>query len=397
MAQSLVELIFWVSIGFIFYVYAGYPLLIDWISRILPRRVDRDGDPKELPTVTVIIPAHNEERWISRKMDNTLALNYPRDRMQILVASDGSTDDTVAVARRFSPEGVEVIEYRERAGKMATINRAVHSALGDILVFTDAKAQLNPDALQRLIVHFADPQVGGVIGDRACLATKSPATQGEGIYWRYEGWIRNSESRFYSTLGACGQIYSVRRSLFPFVPGFSDDTVIPLKISISPGAALVFEPKAVAFIPAATTLEQEWGRKVRSHLALFYDLVHLKQGLNPFTSRIWWQFWSHHIFRLLVPWAMLVALGSSFWLWSAGVFYHWALYTQAFFYLVALAGFFLARRGIRWKPFYVSFYFIFANLAVGYACIQRLRGKKQQTWQQVDRILPAVPRSGAIQ
>jgi poly-beta-1,6-N-acetyl-D-glucosamine synthase len=383
---------FWVSVALILYVYIGYPLLIDCVSRIWPRRIrHQSSQTAELPLVTVVIPAHNEERWIARKIENSLALDYPHDRMQILVASDGSTDKTAEISRAFSSRRVEVIYYPERVGKLATLNLVVPSATGDILVFTDTKALLDPDALRRLIPHFEDPQVGGVIGNRVCQATDSPATEGEGLYWRYEAWIRSSESRFYSCLGACGQIYSVRRALFPFVPGFSDDTVIPLKVSISAGAVIVFEPRALARIPAAATFKQEWGRKVRSHLAFFYDLVHLKEGLSPLTSRIWWQFWSHHIFRCFVPWAMFAAFVVSPWLLNAGEIYRWLFYAQGLFYMAAAVGLLLAWCGIRWRLLYMCFYFTFANLAVGFAWVRRLQGKKQHFWQQADRMLPAVP------
>jgi len=384
--------VFWLSLGLILYVYLGYPLLIDWMARLWPRRVCRQrSEATDLPLVTVIIPAYNEERWIERKIENTLSLDYPLDRMQILVASDGSTDDTVGIAQRFSSRGVEVVHYPERAGKLATLNRVVPITRGDILLFTDAKAVLEREALRWVIPHFEDPQVGGVAGNRACLPTNSPATEGEGLYWRYEAWIRLSESRLYSCLGAYGQIYAVRRSMFPFVSGLSDDTVIPLKIAISMGAVIVFEPRILARIPAAATLRQEWERKVRSHLALFYDLRHMKEGLNPGTSKIWWPFWSHHIFRLLVAWAMLGALIVSPWLFNAGIIYRWLFCAQILLYAAAATGLLLARRGIRWKPVYTCFYFVFANLAVGFAWVRWLQGTKQHSWPQVDRILPAVP------
>src|SRR6266481_6804292 len=154
---------FWVSIALIVYAYLAYPLLVDWVARIRPRTVKRQlsNQAAELPVVTVIIPAHNEERWIERKIENTLALDYPHDRMRVLVASDGSTDNTVEIAARFSSKGVEVIHYPERAGKLATLNRVVPSTRGDILLFTDVKALLERDALRWVIPHFEDPQVGG--------------------------------------------------------------------------------------------------------------------------------------------------------------------------------------------------------------------------------------------
>lgn len=376
------------------YAYIGYPLLVDLISRIWPRRFHPSvpsSDHAQL-SVTVLIPVHNEQQWVARKVENALALDYPAALLQVLVASDGSTDETVAVARRFAPSRVEVVDYPERTGKLATLNRAVPLARGDVLVFTDAKALLAPDALQHVVSHFADPRVGGVVGNRVCVATGSPATAGEGLYWRYESWIRSSESRLGSCVGACGQIYSVRRSLFTFVAGFSDDTVIPLSVASSGAGVIAFEPRAIAQIPAAATFQQEWQRKVRSHLALFYDIVHLKKAVIPGASGIWWQFWSHHLSRFLVPWALVVAFLLSAFLGKAGSPYGWIFYAQCAFYFAAIVGYLLARRGVRLKIFYVPFYFVMANAAVGFAWIAWFQGKKQYSWKQVDRILP-VPES----
>jgi biofilm PGA synthesis N-glycosyltransferase PgaC len=390
--HGILASIFWSSLGLILYHYIGYPLLVYWAARIWPRRVPQSIESGQYqPLVTVVIAAHNEERWIERKIHNTLALAYPPDRLQILVASDGSTDNTVEMVLPFSSRGVEVVHYPERAGKLATLNRVVLRARGDVLLFTDAKAMLEPDALRWVIPHFENPQVGGVAGNRGCLKTDSPATEGEGLYWRYEAWIRHSESRLYSCLGAYGQIYAVRRSVFPFVQGFSDDTIIPLKIPICSDSVIVFEPRILARIPAAATLRQEWERKVRSHLALFYDLRHVKQGLNPATSRIWWPFWSHHIFRLFIAWAMLAALLVLPWLFDSGMMYRCLFYAQILIYAAAILGLLLARRGIRWNPAYTCFYFVFANLAVGFAWVRWLQGKKEHSWPQVERILPAIP------
>jgi len=383
--------LFWGSIAFVAYVYVGYPLLIDWMARIWPRHVHNDAHTQatELPLVSVIIPAHNEEKWIEHKIENTLALDCPRNRMQLLVASDGSTDKTVEIAEKFASRGVEVIHFPERAGKVATLNRAVPETRGDIVVFTDAHALLDPDALRWLIPYFNDPQVGCASGNRICAITSSTSTKGESLYWRYEAWIRHSESKFHSGLGAYGQIFAVRRHLFPYVQSISDDFPIPMKILVSTGATTVFEPRAKARIPAALTLRQEWERKIRSHVAFLFDLSHSKKGLNPRTSRIWWEFWSHHVFRMFIPFAMLAALAVSPWLWGAGVGYQAVVSAQILFYLSAIVGFLLALRGVRWRPLYVCYYFVFANLAVVQAWVRWQRGGNYQTWQRTDRIVPS--------
>lgn len=388
-SQELVlAVVFWTSFALILYVYVGYPTLIWLYSRVRSRPVRH---AVITPEITVIIPAHNEEPWIRRKVENTLALQYPRDRMQIVVASDGSTDGTVGIAGQFAWQGVEVAHFADRAGKTATLNRAVARARGEILVFTDANALLEPDAFQWLISHFGDPEVGGVSGERTCLASSSTSTDGEGLYWRYEAWIKRSESRVHSCLGAYGQLFAVRRQLFPYVRAVSDDFCIPMKILVSTGARILFEPRAKARIPAASTLRQEWERKVRSHVALLYDISHLREGLNPLRSPIWWQLWSHHVLRMFVPWAMLAVTAVTPWLWIAGPIYRSLAYAQVMFYLAAATGFLFLRRGIRWKPFYQCFYFVFANVAVGAAWLRCVRSGNPYKWQRTERQLPPVP------
>src|SRR6266481_4611390 len=371
-----IVLVLWISVALIIYVYIGYPLMIAWMARIwpLPTTHPEIQSDSDLPMVTVIIPAHNEEQWIERKIENTLALDYPHGRMHILVASDGSADKTVEIAKQFASRGVDVIHYPERAGKVATMNRTVPSAEGEIIFFTDANALLEADALRLLIQHFSDPQVGCAGGNRVCLATNTLSTEGESLYWRYEAWIRHSESCFHSALGAYGQLFAVRRQLFPFMSVVSDDFPIPMKILVSTGARTVFEPQAMARIPAARTLRQEWERKIRSHVAFLCDISNLKKGLVPWRSSIWWQFWSHHVFRVIVPFAMLVALAVSPWLWKAGMVYQLALYGQVLFYSLAVAGFLFLQHSIRLRLPYICLYFVFANLAVVLAWARWLRG-----------------------
>jgi biofilm PGA synthesis N-glycosyltransferase PgaC len=393
--MEMAKIIFWVSIGTVVYTYVGYPILVDLASRIRRRaHTAPRGDSDGLPSLTVIIPAHNEERWIARKIENTLALDYPRDRMKILVASDGSTDKTVEIARQYAGQGVELAAFLKRAGKTAALNRAVALAQGEILVITDANALLEPSALQRMIPHFSDPSVGGVAGNRACVGTGSSSTEGEGLYWRYETWMKRSESRLYSCLGAYGQIFAVRRELFPYVPAVSDDFTIPMKILVSTSSRIVFEPGVIARIPAARTLRQEWERKIRSHVALLYDSAHLKAGLNPLKSRIWWEFWSHHLLRLAVPWAMLAALAASPWLWHAGAAYRALILCEILFYLAAGAGWTLTVLGRRKNVLYACFYFVFSNAAIIPAWLRWVARNDPYAWQRTERAVPTLPSTG---
>ncbi len=394
------EIIFWVAVATVFYTYAGYPLLVAaaaWLKQGAPDPPFLDDG--EMPTVTLLIPAHNEERWIGRKIENTLRLGYPRDRMEIVVASDGSTDKTVEIASGYSSRGIAVIPTPSRRGKIAIVNQVTPSLRGEIVLISDVTAMLEPDSLRLLARHFRDPGVGCVAGDRLSVETESRATEGEGFYWRYEGWLKRSESRYFSCLGGYGQILAIRRDLLTqFLPLISDDFYSPMKILIETGARTVFEPQAIARIPAASTLLQEFKRKSRTHAVLLMELPSLKKGLNPSKSGVWWQFWSHHILRLFVPWAMAAAFVSSALLWNAGFIYRAALCAQAAFYALAAMGYLLVKRGTSWKPAYFCFYFVLANAALAHAWLRWLRWLRQgrlTLWERTDRTLPqAAPANG---
>lgn len=382
---------FWISALLVEHTYFGYPLGI-----YLRARWQGDKSPPgsfqedELPSVTVIIPAHNEEKWIGRKIENTLALDCPQDRLHVLVASDGCTDETTAIAARYATQGVEVNHHATRCGKTATLNRAVPAATGEIILLTDCNALLPSDTLRLLLPYFKDASVGTVSGEKVCIKTGSAATEGEGLYWRYESAIKTAESRLGSALGGTGQVMAVRRSLFPVIPVIGDDFYVPMKILLFSGGRSLFEPRAKAFIPAAANLSLELERKTRAHVSLLCDLPYFKQGLYPGKSGIWWRFLSHHVLRLFVPFAMIAAFLSSIALWNEGTLYRALVLGQSAFYTAATIGFILALCKIRMSLFYLPFYFVLANLAVLLSWGRWIRGKEEYAWQRTERLLPAV-------
>ncbi len=385
----MLQIAFGVSLALIVYVYWGYPLLIYVLSRTKSERhKNAELGPAEWPFVIVIIPVHNEERWIRSKIQNTLQIDYPGERIQILIASDGCTDRTVEIAKEYAQQGVEVSHHPDRMGKLATLNRVIQSTEGEIVLLTDANALLSRDALKLLVRHFGDPRVGCVTGKRVCSPTRSAASQGESLYWRYETWIKECESRVHSCLGANGQIWAVRKSLFPPIPSVSDDFYVPMKVLTDTGARVLFEPHAKAWIPAAASLHREFERKVRTHVALLCCLPYLKRALNPNTGVMWWEFLSHHVLRLFVPFGMLLCLAIAGFLWEAGVLYRAALLSQAGFYLAALGGGLLHRRGVRLKLLYFPFYFVLTNCAVLLAWYRWLSGDYQPAWARTERIVP---------
>jgi poly-beta-1,6-N-acetyl-D-glucosamine synthase len=390
------EILFWAAVALILQVYVAYPIGIYLKSRYQGEAPPRDVGDQEPPIVTVLIPAYNEEQGIGRKIENTLALQYPTDRLQILVASDGSTDKTVAIAQQYADRGVEVYHCPGRRGKMQTENCVVPSARGDIILVTDASAQLSSDALLCVTRHFADPRVGCVSGARVCLPTSSSASDGEGLYWRYESWIKQSEGRLGTCLGADGQLMAVRKSLFPHIPDCNDDFYVPMKILIATNHKVHYEPGAKAWIAAAANLRSELRRKVRTNVSFFRNLPYLKAALNPLESEVWWRFFCHHVLRKFVPFAMVTSFLLSMLLLNVGTIYNSMAVAQCLFYAAAALGLLTEQRGVHFRIFYAPFYFVFANVAVLLAWVHWLQRKNYLAWSTTDRILPHLASADSI-
>jgi poly-beta-1,6-N-acetyl-D-glucosamine synthase len=387
------KIAFWMALFLIVYTYAGYPAIL----ALGPRAKHRDelsigGDAAAphacIPRVTLIVPACNEERWIARKIENALALDYPSARLEVVVASDGSTDATVEIARAYESRGVAVVAFPSRAGKQEMLNRLVPQARGEIIALTDANALLAPDALVQLVSPFTDPCVGCAIGRRVCIVQeRSVQSVAESLYWRYESWIKRAEARWHSCLAATGQLYAVRRELFPRVARVGEDFYIPMKVLAATGRRVAYVPEAVASIPAAATLGVEFERKTRAHLAFLIALPLLRELLLPWRSPVWWRFISHHVLRMLVPPAMLAAVACSAVLARESRLYSYFLLAQLVFCVAALAGWRLAARGRRPKMFYWPFYFVFVQLALAQAWLRWPRRKYDYAWQRTERLL----------
>jgi poly-beta-1,6-N-acetyl-D-glucosamine synthase len=382
------KILFAAAAALVFYTYAGYPMVLALHPRRTRKTMDgADAPSAKLPRVTLVIPACNEERWIARKIENTLALEYPAAQLEIVVASDGSTDATAEIARGYEARGISTVAFPSRLGKQEMLNRLVPDARGEIIVMTDANAILEPDSLRALVRPFADPRVGCAIGRRVCIVQeRSVPSVAESFYWRYESWIKQAESRWHSCLAATGQLYAVRRGVFPHVERVGEDFYIPMKVLASTGLHIAYVPEAVAAIPAAANLSIEFERKTRAHVAFLISLPMLKALLAPGRTPVWWQFISHHVLRMLVPPAMLAALACSIVLAGASSFYLLAMLVQCLFYLLAIAGWFFAVRGLRPKIFYFPFYFVFVQLALGQSWLRWPRGKYEYAWQRTERL-----------
>jgi cellulose synthase/poly-beta-1,6-N-acetylglucosamine synthase-like glycosyltransferase len=289
--------------------------------------------------VSVIVAAYNEGDRIAARIDNLLALDYPPDRIEIIIGSDGSTDHTVARARGYGDARVLVKAFGERRGKPALLNRLVPDARGEILLFADARQQFERGALKALLKSFADPTVGAVSGALMLTADRGAAAgQGTSFYWRYEKFIRAMESRIDSTIGVTGAIYAIRRGLFEPIPvdTILDDLLIPLRI-VSRGYRVLFEPGARAYDRAPATAREEFSRKARTIAGTFQLFARERWLFNPLRNRLWFQTFSHKGLRLLLP-ALHVALFAANLALLAFWPYRWMLAAQLAFYAAALLG-----------------------------------------------------------
>ena len=334
---SAPEGLFWFAFIVLGYICIGYPVIAR--LRALLRPQTRRRAPIE-PTVTIIVSAHNEVDRIERRLRNLLALDYPADRLEIIVGSDGSTDDTVARARAFESEGVIVRGFDTRRGKPALLNALVPEASGEIVVFADARQQFDPLALRALVANFADSGVGAVSGELIMTAGQDTELCGEGaaIYWQYEKLIRSTESRGGSTVGATGAIYAIRKELFERLPEDTilDDVLIPIRIARR-GYQVVFEPEAKAFDIAPASAHAELVRKIRTIGGTFQLFARERWLLDPRVNPLWFETVSHKALRLAIP-VLLAALLLTNLAMLEWWPYQVTLAGQAVFYAAAVAG-----------------------------------------------------------
>lgn len=333
--------LFWAAIALLVYVYLGYPLMAWLFRRLRPRPIVKA--PIE-PHVTVVVVAHNEAHRIGRRVENLLSSNYPRERLAIVIGSDGSTDGTVELARRYGDQGVTVRDFGQRRGKPAVLNDLIASAESEIVILADARQRFEPGAIRALVANFADAGVGAVSGELHLRRRRgtSPGGEGAGFYWKYEKFIRANESRAGSTVGATGAIYAIRRALFEPIPPDTilDDVLIPMRI-VRRGYRVIFEADARAHDLLAMNPREDFIRKARTIAGMFQLFGRYPWMLSPH-SRLWFQVWSHKALRLAIPLLHVTALVANVAL-IGKPFYRVVLAGQAMFYAAALIGYFQAR------------------------------------------------------
>lgn len=374
--------LFWLSLIMLVYVYGGFVLLTALVARLRRRPVRK---APVTPEVTVIIAAWNEEQTIAERLENLLQLEYPRERLEIIVASDGSTDATERVVAGYLARGVRLLSCKRR-GKVFALNDAAAAAQGEILVFSDANIRFEKTALLRLVENFADPEVGAVCGNKVYAPTRDgeSSSRGERMYWQFDKWVKQLESAIGSTVSADGAIYAMRRSLYERIEvgDVTDDFAIST-LAVKKGYRLVFEPRALAYEAPLAEAQREFSRKVRLMNRGLRSVILRRDLLNPLRHGYYAvALFSHKVLRRLVPVFLILLLGSNLFIYDAGLVYTLALAAQLSFYALAVAGYLLRhRRSGHFKILYIPFFYCLANCAALLATLELIAGKRIAMWQ----------------
>jgi len=379
--MSILMFLFWLSLALIIYTYAVFPVLIYLRGRFLAKPYTK---ATVQPSVSLVMAVHNEEEDLPAKLENLRALDYPSDLLEVIIASDGSTDQTNAILEVV--EGGPIVAlHLPRVGKAKALNTAVGQAAGDILVFSDANSMYAPDAIQRLVAPFADPTVGGVAGNQRYLPSRGNnlSQTGEKSYWNFDRMLKVYESAAGNVVSATGSIYALRRSLFqPIVEGVTDDFYTSTA-AIEQGYRLVFEPDAVSYEPVTADAEREFKRKVRIITRGLRSVIARRSLLNPFKYGFYAvQLWSHKVLRRVVALPLLVMLLTSLFLAPVSLFYTLAAAGQTAFYAAAAVGYTVRHSKTRLlKLASLPFYFTLVNAASLIAIFNILRGSQIARWE----------------
>ncbi len=389
-------ILFWLCVLFVLYVYAGYPALLAVVARLRPKRREYVADT---PGVTLLIAAYNEEKVIASKLENSLALEYPRERLQVLVAADGSEDATVDIIRSYADRGVELSYDAARRGKMSAINRAVTLARHDIVAFSDANNLYRTTTLRELVKPFADPTVGAVTGRKSTLESGQRLGQADALYWQYESFIKEHEDRLGCCVGVSGEVFAIRRSLFTAPPAeiINDDFYLALDI-IHKGFRVAYASQAISGEAASQDESDEIVRRSRIVTGRFQIMARSLRMLPYRHPWIVWEIISHKFLRPFVPLVTLCAFlmtliavlgvgnsGGAAWLVLAFP-YNWIFFAvQGMFYLLAFVGGKRRLSGVPGKLLYLPAFLINSNVAALRGLAGYLTHRQTVVWKKALR------------
>ncbi len=385
------EIVFWFLLVSILYSYLIYPFSLSILSFFAKKAKKQSSKLGHFPSVTLFVTAFNEEEYVIKKVENSLNLNYPKDKLRLIWVTDGSTDATNVLLQNF-PE-VTLFYEPQRNGKVHAMNRGMQFVDSEIVIFSDGNTLLSHDTVIAIVSAFANPKVGCVAGEkRIQLDNKdNAATSGEGLYWKYESWVKEQESNIGSCMGAAGELFAIRRNLFFQVPPDTilDDFTISLKIAMQ-GYKIDYAPEAFALEQASASVNEEMKRKIRIAAGSFQSVFRLLPLLNIFKYGILsWQFISHKLFRwIIIPLSLVLIIPINIILanyasqnslyQSIGIF-------QIILYFIVLLGYFFRKRKTSWGFLFVPYYFFIANKAMWLGFFRFLAGKQSVKWERAKR------------
>lgn len=387
---NLQVIIFWAALFIIFYTYAGYGVVLYFLVKL--KRIFRPGRKSVSenfePEVAFIVPCYNEAEFIEEKINNCLALDYPADKLKIIFITDGSTDATPDIIRKHSR--ITLLHESRRAGKSAAENRSMRYVDAPVVIFSDANTILPSDAVKYIVKHYADPAVGAVSGEKRIMTkeTDSASGAGEGIYWKYESFLKRMDSELHTIVGAAGELFSFRRELFTELEEDTilDDFMLSMRI-VRKGYRVVYEPNAYAMETSSATVREELKRKIRICAGGWQAMSRLKSLMNPFSRPlVAFQYLSHRVLRWsLTPLLLILLMPLNIVLFDEGLVYRLMLAGQFIFYIAAMLGWYFANRQIRIKALFVPYYFFIMNYAVVLGFFRWMRGRQPAAWERAAR------------
>ena len=377
---------FWICIFIIVYTYLGYGIVL--LLLVTVKRLFKDNKgiiSYYQPNVTLLVAAFNEENYIKDKIENSLSLDYPKDKIEFLLVTDGSDDATPEIIKKY-PQ-IKLMHRPERQGKIVAVERAMSEVHGEIVVFTDANTLINKEAINNIVQHFSNEKIGVVSGEKRILnrETDEAAGAGEGFYWKYESKLKKWDDELYSVMGAAGELFALRTKLFEPIPKDSliEDFYMSFKI-IEKGYKIAYEPDAYALEEPSASVSEELKRKIRIAAGGIQSIVRLKELLNPFKyGVITFQYISHRVLRwTLAPLALPMVFITNALLINHGLLYVYLFIGQALFYLAAILGLLLEKKHIRLKLLFIPYYFCIMNYAVYIGFIKYLKGTQSVLWEK---------------
>ncbi|WKN46398.1 glycosyltransferase family 2 protein [Tunicatimonas pelagia] len=385
------EVLWWLCLSLVVYTYVGYGIilrLLVGLKRLREKQREFIDYQEFCPETTIVVAAYNEAGFIDEKIQNTLQLDYPPNKRQVVIVTDGSTDATPDIVRQYSE--IKLLHQPERRGKIAAVHRTMKEVNTPVVIFTDANTYLNPEAIRNIVRHYQNPQIGGVAGEkRIHVAEKDSASgAGEGFYWKYESALKTWDAELYSVVGAAGELFSVRTELYENIPQDTviEDFYLTLRIA-QKGYRIAYEPDAYAQEGPSASVKEELKRKIRIAAGGIQAIVRLKALLNIFRyGTLSFQYISHRVLRWTVtPFALVLVFVLNILLYNYRGFYQLTFYGQIFFYVAALVGYILANKSIKIKAFFIPYYFFIMNYAVFRGIIRYLKGNQSVTWERAER------------